>query len=62
MFEQGEQWKFGLKLDAKHGIGTSKELEQLARQTVKRIRTDYEDDIRYYKAIVKNLKEEKGIE
>ena len=62
MFEQGEQWKFGLKLDAKHGIGTSKELEQLARQTVKRTRVDYEDDIRYYKAIVKNLKEEKGIE
>jgi len=58
----GEQWKFGLNLDAKYGSGTSRELEYLARQTVKRIRTEYESDISYYKACVKNLKTEKGIE
>ena len=62
VYNYGEQWKFGLNLDAKYGLGTSQELEQLARQTVKRTRVDYEEDIRYYKAIVKNLKEEKGIE
>ena len=62
MFKQGEQWKFGIRLDAKYGLGTSQELEYLAKQTVKRTRIDYEEDIRYYKAIVKNLKQEKGIE
>ncbi len=62
MFEQGEQWKFGLKLDAKYGLGMSEDLEHLAKQTVKRIRAEYESDISYYKACVKNLKTEKGIE
>jgi len=62
LFGQGEQWQFGLKLDAKYGIGTAEELQYKARQTIKMSRVDYEKQIRYYKAIVKNLKEEKGIE
>ena len=62
LFGQGEQWKFGLKLDAKYGRGTSEELQHKARQTIKMSRIDYEEEISYYKAIVKNLKEEKGIE
>ena len=62
MFKQGEQWKFGLKLNGKYGKGTSRELEELARTTVKLSRIDYEDNIRYYKTIVENLKKEKGIE
>ena len=62
MFEQGEQWKFGLNLNAKYGEGTSKELEFLAQTTVKKIRSEYEEDIRYYKALVNNLKKEKAIE
>ncbi len=62
MFEQGEQWKLGIQLNAKYGDGTSKELEFLANTTVKRIRAEYEEDIRYYKAIVNNLKKEKRIE
>lgn len=62
MFEQGEQWKFGLNLNAKYGEGTSKELEFLAQTTIKRIRIEYEEDIRYYKSIVENLKKEKGID
>ena len=62
MFEQGEQWKFGMALNIKYGEGTSKELEFLARTTLKKMRAEYEDDIRYYKAIVENLKKEKGIE
>ena len=62
MFEQGEQWKFGLNINAKYGEGTSKELEFLAKTTVKKIRSEYEEDIRYYKALVNNLKKEKAIE
>ena len=62
MFEQGEQWKFGMALNIKYGEGTSKELEFLAKTTLKKMRAEYEDDIRYYKAIVENLKKEKGIE
>ena len=62
LFGQGEQWQFGLKLDAKYGIGTAEELQYKAKQTIKMSRIDYEEEIRYYKAIVKNLKEEKGIE
>ncbi|QDP52276.1 MAG: putative protein ninG [Prokaryotic dsDNA virus sp.] len=62
MYEQGAQWKFGLNLNAKYGEGTSKELEFLAQTTVKISRVDYEENIRYYKALVNNLKNEKAIE
>ena len=62
MFEQGEQWKFGISLNAKYGEGTSNELEFLAHTTVKKNRVEYEEDIRYYKTIVENLKKEKGID
>ena len=62
MFEQGEQWKFGLNLNAKYGDGTSKELEFLAQTSIKKMRVEYEEDIRYYKALVNNLKNEKGID
>ena len=62
MFEQGEQWKFGLALDVKYGEGTSGDLEFTAKTISKRMRIDYEEDIRYYKSIVENLKKEKGIE
>ena len=62
MFEQGEQWKFGLNINAKYGDGTSKELEFLAQTTIKKMRIEYEEDIRYYKALVNNLKKEKGID
>ena len=62
LFGQGEQWKFGIALDRKYGEGTSKELEILAHTTVKISRAEYEENITYYKTLVKNLKEEKGIE
>ena len=62
MFEQGEQWKFGLNLNAKYGDGTSIELEFLAQTSIKKMRVEYEEDIRYYKALVNNLKKEKGID
>ena len=62
MFSQGEQFKFGLNLDAKYGEGTAEELEHLARTTLKISRVEYEEQISYYKNLVENLKAEKGIE
>jgi len=62
LFGQGEQYKFGLNLDAKFGEGTSEELQYKARQTVKLSRIDYEEKISYYKNLVDKLKKEKGIE
>ena len=62
LFGQGEQYKFGLNLDAKYGEGTAEELQYKARQTVKLSRVDYEEEISYYKNAVNNLKKQKGIE
>ena len=62
MFKSGEQWKFGLALDLKYGEGTSQELEFLSKIIVKKMRSEYEEDIRYYKTLVENLKKEKEIE
>jgi hypothetical protein len=62
MYSQGEQFKFGLNLDAKYGEGTAEELEFLANRILKISRADYEMNISYYKDLVENLKEEKGIQ
>ena len=62
MFKQGEQYKFGLNLDAKYGEGCSEELQYKSKQIVKFTRVDYQDEISYYKGAVNNLKKEKGIE
>jgi len=61
MFRQGEQFKFGINLDAKYGDGTAEELEYLARTIHKVSRVEYEEQISYYKKLVENLKEEKEI-
>ena len=62
MFSQGEQFKFGLNLDAKHGEGFAEELEFLARKTYKISMAEYVNNISYYKRIVNNLKAEKGLD
>ena len=62
MFSQGEQYKFALALESKYGEGKAEELEFLARTTLKISRVEYEEQIEYYKNLVNNLKEEKGIE
>ena len=62
MFKSGEQWQFGIQLNAKYGVGTSAELEYVARQIQKFSRVDYEEKISYYKEAVDKLKKEKGIE
>jgi hypothetical protein len=62
MYEQGEQFRFGIGLDHKYGEGTSEELEFLSRTIMKVSRIDYEEKISYYKDLVDKLKKEKGIE
>ena len=62
MFSQGEQFKFGMNLDSKYGEGKAEELEFLSRRIFKISSTEYEVNISYYKDLVENLKEEKGIE
>jgi hypothetical protein len=62
MYEQGEQFKFGMGLDGKYGEGTSEELEFLSKTIVKFSRIDYEEKISYYKDLVDKLKKDKGIE
>ena len=61
LFGQGEQYKFALALDAKYGEGTAEELQYKSRQPVKLSRIDYEEEISYYKDLVKKLKKQKGI-
>jgi hypothetical protein len=62
MFGQGEQYIFGLNLDAKYGEDTSIELQFKARTTLKLSRPEYEEKITYYKTVVNNLKKDKLIE
>jgi hypothetical protein len=62
IFRSGEQYLFSLRLDEKYGEGRAEELEHLARTTLKISRVEYEEKISYYKKLVENLKEEKGIE
>ena len=62
MFEQGMQWQFGLKLDAKYGLGTAEELEFMSKVNVKMMRIDYVEKISYYKELVNKIKKEKSIE
>ena len=61
MYRQGEQFKFGMNLDAKYGEGKAEELVLIARTTMKFNRADYECEISYYKNLVENLTEEKEI-
>ena len=62
MFGQGEQYKFGMYLDAKYGLGTAEELEFMSKVNVKMMRIDYVEKISYYKDIVNKIKKEKSIE
>jgi hypothetical protein len=62
MYEQGEQFRFGLALDSKYGEGSAEEIEFLSRTIMKVSRIDYEEKISYYKDLVEKLKKEKRIE
>jgi hypothetical protein len=61
IFRSGEQYLFSLRIDEKYGEGRAEELEQLARTTLKISRVEYEEQISYYKNLVENLIQEKGI-
>lgn len=62
MYNQGEQFKFSVNLDNSFGLGTAKGLEVKARKTTKFMRSDYLENISYYKSLVENLIEEKQIQ
>ena len=62
LFGQGQQYKFGINLDAKYGEGTAEDLQIKSRQIQKFSRVDYEEKISYYKDAVNKLKKEKAIE
>ena len=62
LFRSGEQFKFGLNLEAKYGQGKAEELYIIARQIHKFTRLDYQYGISYYKDAVEKLKKQKGIE
>ena len=62
IYNSGMQYKYSLMIEEKYGEGRAEELEALSRTTLKISRFEYEEQIEYYKNIVNNLKEEKGIE
>tara|TARA_Y100000401_G_scaffold81092_1_gene66459 strand:- start:1633 stop:2043 length:411 start_codon:yes stop_codon:yes gene_type:complete len=62
LFGQGEQFRFGLNLDAKYGDGTAEQLQYKSRLTIKFSRIEIEEKISYYKSLVNKIKEQKQIE
>lgn len=53
MYQSGMQYEYGLKLDAKYGEGTSKELWQLSTMTVKFTQQEIDDLAAHYRNLVK---------
>ena len=49
LFGQGEQYAFGKLLDIRIAEGKAEELQELSRTTVKYMRFEYEDMIKFYK-------------
>jgi len=56
LFGQGEQYAFGKLLDIRIAEGKAEELQELSRTTVKYMRFEYEDMIKYYKEKVNAIK------
>ena len=61
LFGQGEQFRFGLNLDAKYGNGTAEQLQYKSRLTIKFSRKEIEEKISYYKSLVNKIIEQKQI-
>ncbi len=55
LFNQGEQYKFGLYLDQRFGEGTAKEIEQRSKVITKISRTDYDEAIHNMKNKLRSL-------
>jgi len=49
VFRYGEQFKFGVNLDKKYGVGTAEALERMARFTIKFSNVELVEKIQYYK-------------
>ena len=62
MYEQGEQFKFAMNLDATYGFETAEEMQYNATTLIKISRAEYEEKISYYKSLVNKIKKQKGIE
>lgn len=56
LFGQGEQYAFGKLLDIRIAEGKAEELQELSRTTVKYMRFEYEDMIKFYKEKVNAIK------
>lgn len=54
-FNQGQQFKFGLMIDLKHGEGTAESLLMKSKMTCKRDRFDYEAIAEMYKTKLHEL-------
>ena len=53
MFRQGEQFKFGKRIDLEHGEGTAELLEILSKKTIKFSQAEIKEKIEYYAAKIK---------
>lgn len=51
VFNYGEQYRFGLYLENKFGVGTAEELRNKSRMTIKLANYEIEDKIKYYNGI-----------
>ena len=56
LFGQGEQYAFGKLLDIRIAEGKAEELQELSKTTVKYMRFEYEDMIKFYKEKVNAIK------
>ena len=56
LFGQGEQYAFGKLLDIRIAEGKAEELQELSRTTVKYMRFEYENMIKFYKEKVNAIK------
>jgi len=55
VFRYGEQFKFGVNLDKKYGVGTAETLERMARFTIKFSNDELAEKIAHYKETIKQL-------
>ncbi len=56
LYGQGEQYAFGKLLDIRIAEGKAEELQELSKTTVKYMRFEYEDMIKFYKEKVNAIK------
>ena len=55
LFDQGQQYLYGVYLDVKYGEGTAQAIQQMSKSSTKLTRADYEEKIKYYTEKLKEL-------